>query len=89
MIKVLLRADGHLIKLNGLDECIKAMAEEWSILPWIKYLQNNGKIISINQYHEVAQYTDTFVVCWDLPEEKETFFHVKYAEDREKILRLT
>jgi hypothetical protein len=47
-------------------------------MPWLKYLMDHCIHYSINDTFEVVTYQTVVRIEFDLPPEKETFYHLKY-----------
>jgi hypothetical protein len=89
MIRTLLRVERKDIESKGKDLAFVEALISWEILPWIKYLRKYGKVINVEHYVESEYYTDTYQLTWELQPEHETWFHLNFSEDVERIKRLT
>lgn len=65
---------------------LRRLLDEWKILPWFKYIQENSSL-EVNSQYDTSMNFSTFKVekiyrlRWKLTKKQHTFFMIKYGEE--------
>ena len=69
-----------------IEEKICHVLDEWKVIPWFKYIQENSSL-EVNSQYDTSMNFSTFKVekiyrlRWKLTKKQHTFFMIKYGEE--------
>jgi len=53
----------------------------WNEFEWVTYLRKHATMVpKIDDYKNITDYSRIYVTYWELPEEKLTYFYLKWGD---------